>query len=265
MVSPDAPSPRQMSHGMRKVYNGWLTLLAWGLYISAFSFTLRLGYLLFCLFDGEGAIHPGSTTFRKQPEGLSIPGMRETSLALSVGHMASLKLDLFMYMDPPSLVAQKVKNLPAMQETQGRRVQSLSQEDPLEKEMATHSSILAWKGPWAEESGELHSPWGCEELDMTEWLTLPFHVCGPLKHQANLGSVRYSQGRGVVAWPRVLEWVSGESVSCSHTAEDLRRCTRYEQDPWAVGPLGNFRWSRFLLPGPGWDWRSIDACRPTAA
>ena len=51
MVSPDAPSPRQMSHGMRKVYNGWLTLLAWGLYISAFSFTLRLGYLLFCLFE----------------------------------------------------------------------------------------------------------------------------------------------------------------------------------------------------------------------
>ena len=45
-----------------------------------------------------------------------------------------------------------VKNLPAMQETQ---VQSLGQEDPLEKGIATHSSILAWRIPWAEESGGL--------------------------------------------------------------------------------------------------------------
>ena len=47
-----------------------------------------------------------------------------------------------------------VKNLPEMQETQ---VRSLSQKDPLEKEMATHSSILAWKIPWAEKPGELQS------------------------------------------------------------------------------------------------------------
>ena len=49
-------------------------------------------------------------------------------------------------------LAQSVKNLPAVQETW---VQSLSQEDPLEKEMATHSSILAWKISWTEESGGL--------------------------------------------------------------------------------------------------------------
>ena len=53
-----------------------------------------------------------------------------------------------------SLVAQMVKNLPAIQETQ---VQSLSQEDPLEKEMATHSSTLARKIPWMEEPGRLQS------------------------------------------------------------------------------------------------------------
>ena len=47
-----------------------------------------------------------------------------------------------------------VKNLPAMQETQ---VQSVGQEDPLEKEMATHSSILAWEIPWTEEPGRLWS------------------------------------------------------------------------------------------------------------
>ena len=51
-------------------------------------------------------------------------------------------------------MAQTVKNRPAMQETQ---VQSLSQEDPLEKGMATHSSILAWRIPWTEEPGELQS------------------------------------------------------------------------------------------------------------
>ena len=53
-----------------------------------------------------------------------------------------------------SRVAQMVKNLPAMQETQ---VRSLGQEDPLEKEMATHSSTLTWKISWSEEHGRLQS------------------------------------------------------------------------------------------------------------
>ena len=47
-------------------------------------------------------------------------------------------------------------------------VQSLGWEDPLEKEMATHSSTLAWKIPQRDESGRLHSPWGHEKSDMTE-------------------------------------------------------------------------------------------------
>ena len=51
-------------------------------------------------------------------------------------------------------MAQMVKNLPAVQETQ---VRSLSQEDPLEEEMATHSSILAWRVPWTEEPCGLQS------------------------------------------------------------------------------------------------------------
>ena len=53
-----------------------------------------------------------------------------------------------------SQVAQKVKNLPAMWET---RVQSLGWEDSLEKDMATHSNILAWTIPWMEEPGGLQS------------------------------------------------------------------------------------------------------------
>ena len=51
-------------------------------------------------------------------------------------------------------MAQTVKRLPVMRETQ---VQSLGQEDPLEKEMATHSSTLAWKIPWTEEPSRLQS------------------------------------------------------------------------------------------------------------
>ena len=65
-----------------------------------------------------------------------------------------------------SLLAQMVKNLPAMQDTQA---QSLVWEDPLEKEMATHSSMLAYRIPWTEEPGGLQST-GSQMLDMTEWL-----------------------------------------------------------------------------------------------
>ena len=57
-----------------------------------------------------------------------------------------------------------VNNLPAMQESW---VQSLGQEDALEKELATHSSILAWRIPWTEEPGGLQST-GLQRVDMTE-------------------------------------------------------------------------------------------------
>ena len=64
-----------------------------------------------------------------------------------------------------AVVALGVKNPPAMQETQETRVRSLDQEDPLEKEMATHSSNLAWRIPWTEEPA---GPGGCKESDMTD-------------------------------------------------------------------------------------------------
>ena len=66
-----------------------------------------------------------------------------------------------------SLVAQVVKNLPAVQETW---VRSLTQEDPLEKEMATHSRIIAWKIPGTEEPGRVQSM-DCKESDTTVRLT----------------------------------------------------------------------------------------------
>ena len=63
-----------------------------------------------------------------------------------------------------SLVARTVKNLPATQETQ---VRSLGREDPLEKEMAIHSSIPTWEIPWTEEPGRLQLT-GYKESDTTE-------------------------------------------------------------------------------------------------
>ena len=68
-----------------------------------------------------------------------------------------------------TLVAQTIKNQPAIQKTQ---VRPQGQEDPLENEMAIHSSILAWEIPCTEEPGGLYSSWDGKESDMTELLTL---------------------------------------------------------------------------------------------
>ena len=73
---------------------------------------------------------------------------------------------IYMASRETSLVAQMVMCLPAMQKT---RVQSLGREDLLEKEVATQSSILAWKIPWMWNLVG-YRLWGCKELDMTEQL-----------------------------------------------------------------------------------------------
>ena len=72
-------------------------------------------------------------------------------------------------MSQASLVVQMVKNLPEMWEIQ---VWSLGQEDPLEMEIATYSSILAYRIPWTKEPGRLHSPWDCKESGSMERVTL---------------------------------------------------------------------------------------------
>ena len=78
-----------------------------------------------------------------------------------------------------SLVAQRVKHLPARQEIW---VRSLGWENPLEKEITTHSSILAWRIPWTEEPGADYSPWGHKELNTTE--RLHFHTWGEVGAKA---------------------------------------------------------------------------------
>ena len=70
-------------------------------------------------------------------------------------------------------MAQMVKSLPAMQET---HVCSLGWEDPLEKGIATHSSIFAWRILWTEEPRGLHSPWSQKELDMTGQLSFSLYL-----------------------------------------------------------------------------------------
>ena len=86
-----------------------------------------------------------------------IPWIEEPSRLQSMGSQSRTQLKRFsmhVHMHWTSLVAQTVKSLPTVLETW---VQSLGWEDPLEKEMATHSSILVWKTPWTEKPGRLQS------------------------------------------------------------------------------------------------------------
>ena len=82
------------------------------------------------------------------------------------------RVDLFnlaLYSEWAPLLAQVVKNLPAMWDA---LVRSLGWKDPLEKGMAAHSGILAWRIQWTEGPGASHSPWGPKEWDTTERLKL---------------------------------------------------------------------------------------------
>ena len=92
-----------------------------------------------------------------------------------------------------SLLTQMVKSLPAMWET---LVWSLGQEDPLEKEIAAHSSILAWKTPWMEEPGGLPSM-GLQRVGH-DWTTSPFHLSVRLASFPTYGCVFL-----------FLEWLAG--------------------------------------------------------
>ena len=85
---------------------------------------------------------------------ISDPALQPKPLGMCRLHRDALIQEHVFQIYWASLVAQAVKNPPAIQETQ---VQSLGREDPLEKGMATHSSILAWRIPWTGEPGGLQS------------------------------------------------------------------------------------------------------------
>ena len=93
----------------------------------------------------------GACVAMKTTRGRHLPGKEEASLP---GPLVKREAVLINMQCGASLVAQLVKNPPAVQETW---VRSLRWEDPLEKEMATHTSVLAWRIPWTEEPGGLQS------------------------------------------------------------------------------------------------------------
>ena len=90
--------------------------------------------------------------------------MKKPNFRRPSGMFANCLAEYIVRYQVPSLVAQSVNSLPAMQETW---VRFQGWEDPLEKEMATHSSVLTLRTPWREEP----STWSCKESDMTEQLT----------------------------------------------------------------------------------------------
>ena len=107
------------------------------------------------------------------------------------------------------LVAQSVKNLPAVQETQ---VRSLGWEDPLEKEMATHSSILAWKISWTEEPGGLQSM-GSQRVGH-DWATNTY-----IPHSwAHSGHSNYAYWFGLFHDDKLQSMMESCEKSCSHSS-----------------------------------------------
>ena len=149
--TPEPPTP-----GSQKKGSGWVSCgqAAWtktGLmwYLSTHYVTLLQAVSLEGTYD---AITMNTSSHRFSEGGNHI-WFLQYKFRVSWAHHRS-SVNVWCWLNTlSSLVAQRLKHLPAMQETW---VQSLGREDPLEKEMATHSSILAWRIPWTEEPGGLH-------------------------------------------------------------------------------------------------------------
>ena len=125
-----------------------------------------------------------------------------------------------------SLVAQTVKNLLAMQETW---VPSLGWEDPLEKEMATHSSILAWRIPWTEEPGRLQS---------MRWQRLIFHFSCRMDQRQTVKATHKDQEEVIMPSQTISNWCRGISL----VVQWLRLCASTEG---GVGLISGW-WTRSL-------------------
>ena len=128
------------------------------------------------------------------------PGGLQSMGSQRVGHDWATDTYLTRSSSHSSLVAQRVKHLPAMQETW---VRSLGQEDPLEKEMATHSSTLAWKIPWTEKPGRLQSMGSQSRTRLSD-----FTSSHSKTHCSNL-VITLTQRRGVL-WMGLLITAKGE-------------------------------------------------------
>ena len=161
-----------------------------------------------------------------------------------------------------SLVAQRVKRLPSMQETW---VRSLGGEDPLEKEMATHSSILAWKTSWMEKPGGLQS---MESQRVGhDWATSL-----SLSFTRNLTSIDGSLGGIVLTRLSAKLWEELSGRDRILAVSEGRRESRLRAGHWAVshpnkGPLGRSKMIWCLRRGEGayctaccWAEASVGSC-----
>ena len=136
-----------------------------------------------------------------------------------------------------SQMAQKVKNLPAMQERQEMWVRSLSQEDALEKEMTTHSSILAWRIPRSEEPGRLQSM-GLQRVGH-DWATK--HACTYTCSHTHVWHMYIHTQLCIQCTRQNVEWPFYFSSICSPywistlcvCVQSLRR-VRLSVTPWTV-------------------------------
>ena len=104
--------------------------------------------------ETHSGILAGKSHGQRSLVGYSPSGSKESDTTEQLSTHTCKHIDTLRYIVLASLVAQGLKRLPTMQET---CVRSLGREDPLEKELATHSSILAWRIPWMEEPGGLQS------------------------------------------------------------------------------------------------------------
>ena len=131
-------------------------------------------------------------------------------------------------------MAQRLKLLPEMWET---GVQSLGQEDPLEKEMATPSSIFAWRIPWTEQPGRLQST--------------------GLQSQAGLSYFTFFLSLSRALYPQGLPWrLSGKESTC--------QCRRHSFDPWVgkIPAVGNGNPLQYSCLENSMNKRSLAGCSP---
>ena len=120
------------------------------------------------------SVFVGSVLFNStQIQGPCTPHPSFTPCLLQT-HTVTSQVHVWSYMHLTSLVAQTVKRLRTMWET---RVQSLGREDLLEKEMATHSSTLAWKIPWTEEPGRLQSMGSQSQTRLSDFTLCALLIC----------------------------------------------------------------------------------------
>ena len=190
---------------------------------------------LLCILEKEMATHSRVLAWRipgtGEPGGLPSTGSHrvghdwsDLAAAAALCILAFLRLSQFNCFLMASLMAQMVKNLPAMWETQ---VQSPGQEDPLEKDMATHCSILAWRIPWIEEPDELQSmesqrvghDWATKTftffpvcfIEHWVWVALYIHDCLFVLINSSCNPMDYSplgSSAHGISQARILEWVA---------------------------------------------------------